>query len=291
MIVLCCRICKQGEELVKRLLVMGLLALCSGACNSMSKINTFSAEPSVADWNQPITLSWNVSGATRLRFAAFTSPAHGGATLGELANASLPEGTMQYTIRPNTISPLYFTLEASNDQGWTQVETIAITVRCPYAFITSDHFDSGGNNTCPVDNPTHVAAVYQPLEHGLFLRAGDTNTIYLLTDSGTILAQTMDTWHDGEPSPVTETPPSNRFLPSRGFGKIWIHMRDFSAQSGIQSNNVGWAVAPEQDYSMQLQWINGAGRDGPVLVMSFPDARLIVIDSGHWEVVSGPETR
>jgi hypothetical protein len=75
---------------------------------------------------------------------------------------------------------------------------------------------------------------------------GTEKVIYvLLNDSG--LYAYADTWTAGQPDVDPGiTPPSGRYKPVRGFGKVW------GSDPYIRSR-LGWAMAPEQGYQAQLQ--------------------------------------
>src|SRR5579859_3834804 len=138
---------------------------------------SFSVSPTTADWNQTVTLTWNVTGAVSLKLSAFQSPQHGGDIPNEIPNAQLPAGSYQYHIPDHTLRDYSFQLVAINSVGRAEFgPTIKIQVRCPYTFFSKKP-PFGTSFTCPSSAPTSVLAVYQPFEHGSMIWDSENNTI------------------------------------------------------------------------------------------------------------------
>ena len=103
---------------------------------------------------------------------------------------------------------------------------------------------------CPVEYPPFntemvVQTAYQPFENGAMLWISRTTwtqekLIYVFFNDGTF-QQFDDTWRDGEPVNSGLTPPSGRFEPVRGFGKVWRE-----GTGARVRERLGWAVEPER---------------------------------------------
>jgi len=103
-----------------------------------------------------------------------------------------------------------------------------------------------------------VPGAAQPFEHGLMIWRGDTKRIFVLIgspDTGELAVSTQgyntdvtwaDTWAQGQDPGGGAAPVAGRFLPKRGFGKLW-HEQDFR-------NALGYATtADEQGFAMTIQ--------------------------------------
>src|SRR5207237_8489911 len=63
--------------------------------------------------------------------------------------------------------------------------------------------------------------------------------IYVFFDDGTF-QQFDDTWAEGQPVSHGQTPPSGKYEPVRGFGKVW-----YEGTGARVRERLGWATAPE----------------------------------------------
>lgn len=113
-------------------------------------IYTFVINPRIVDPNQPTTLSWNVTGATKLYLVVSDSGLRQ-----EIPNAQLPIGSYQYTLLASTT----FVLVAEDAQGQTvKSQPITVTV-CPCTNTTPDYL------------PTSTPALYpQTWKFGMLVR-------------------------------------------------------------------------------------------------------------------------
>jgi hypothetical protein len=104
---------------------------------------------------------------------------------------------------------------------------------------------------CPRELESGITSTaYQQFEGGYMFWRGDTRTIFVFIgntkDQYGVWREYVDTWTEGEPTPQpTRTPPAGRFMPVRGFGKIWA--ADESLQIAL-----GWAV--EEERSIGAVW-------------------------------------
>lgn len=107
---------------------------------------------------------------------------------------------------------------------------------------------------------------------------GDTHTVYVFVDGGTGTTgnwyQFADTWVDGEPTPVTETPPTGLYVPVRGFGKIWLE------NPGLKQA-LGWATDTETSVTSAWEAFKG----GSVIWTADQKIRVLYDNAGHtWEM-------
>jgi len=94
---------------------------------------------------------------------------------------------------------------------------------------------------------------------------GRNGTIYVIVDDearGQTTWQVFeDTWQEGDPADSgDETPPSGRYEPQRGFGKLWYANKDVS-------NALGWAK--------EQQETGGSG-----VIQRFANGRMLNSDLG-----------
>jgi len=100
---------------------------------------------------------------------------------------------------------------------------------------------------CPLTlEPAIVQDAEQAFERGRMLWRGDTRTIYVVYEGGTldgIFYAFADTWEEGDPVySCAGEPPAGRIKPWRGFGKVWCEL------GGPGSAAIGWALTPEEQH-------------------------------------------
>lgn len=98
-----------------------------------------------------------------------------------------------------------------------------------------------------VDESAHeTAAALEALEGGLMMWRQDVGEVYVLFPGGDWYAIT-DTWTPDQPeSDPAIVPPTGRFQPTRGFGKVW-------RENPWLRERLGWAVEPERGVTAQAQ--------------------------------------
>ncbi len=129
---------------------------------------------------------------------------------------------------------------------------------------------------CPLDTGRTVFMAHQPFQRGRMIWRSDTRTVYVLHQDGTWQAFS-DTWQEGQPErDPTLVPPAGLYQPIRGFGRIWRE------ELGGPDAAIGWATAPEQGRSGQVQrWTRG-------LLIGFGLAdRVVLLSDGRWQAI-GP---
>jgi hypothetical protein len=104
----------------------------------------------------------------------------------------------------------------------------------------------------PFDKEQTVQTAFEPFEHGSMLWISRTTytqerIIYVFFDDGTF-QQFDDTWAEGQPVNHGLVPPSGRYEPVRGFGKVW-----YEGTGARVRERLGWATAPEKGGSGAYQ--------------------------------------
>ena len=110
---------------------------------------------------------------------------------------------------------------------------------------------------------------------------GDTKEIYVLYDDGNY-ATCEDTWTEGEPIGIDETPPQGLLSPDRGFGKLWWN------QPAVRAS-LGWATAGEVSYTAVIETVILSLARYPTTdtILTLPDNRAVQL-SGRvltWSVL------
>ncbi len=154
--------------------------------------------------------------------------------------------TAQLTLDPNPAP--------SNTPPPTPTPSPTATAACPYSNTLTDG--------CPTTQK-NVLAAFQAFENGYMLWRDDTDVIYVLYNQDGEFEWYTDTWTDGEPVNIGETPPPGRTAPTRGFAKLWVN------EPGMRES-LGWALSTETGYT--ALWETYAGGDTYVRL---PDGRAL----------------
>jgi hypothetical protein len=237
-------------------------------------ILNFSVEPLEVDPGNTVTLRWSVTNANSIDIyqrVPDTLPSYN--TLNLSATGQLTQ-----TIRAEERLWQSFELSASNAAG-VITQTITIAIRCPYTYFFSPlPAEDQADWSCPDGEPIASTAAEQAFENGRMLWLQHDNLIYVFFDDGTY--QTFDdTWVAGQPDSVPGlTPPAGRYMPVRGFGKVW------SGDADIRSR-LGWALAEERGFQTQLQggWLRCCSRLNAVnrpIYLRNVEGRIIRLWSG-----------
>jgi hypothetical protein len=246
--------------------------------------HSFTVTPPIANFNQTVTVTWNVTGATTLRLSAYADPQHGGDMPFDMPNAQLPIGSYQYTI-PYTVphgilATFTFYLVAGRSDGRIVYSPpFNVTVPCPYTFLAQHPPIAGTETTCFFDAPKTISGLTQSFEHGRMIGYTENgHNMILVMLNGYSRQEMSTTWGDASllesqtgPSQSTQHPPAGLFMPGDVFGKRW----DESAQ------DLGWALQPPQAYSLTIQ-SGGDGYESYTWWISLPDGNFIRTDKQHW---------
>jgi hypothetical protein len=224
-------------------------------------INHFRADPMLADRAATITLSWDVTNASRVSIQVVRPNGQFGQWFTDLPLV----GTLSYRLPEENTERAQFLLSVEDAQGrQLAVQTLDVAVRCPF---------ENGYNGCPATQAT-IQAAYQTFEHGLMVWRGDLRQIYVLYEGGAY--QTFnDTWTESDPVDTGETPRPGLILPARGFGKVWAQ------QTGVRER-IGWATSNEASYNTRIETYF-IPRDTVATYLNLPDGRLLVLER-EWEI-------
>lgn len=190
-------------------------------------INSFTANPASARRSENVQLSWDVANAARVNitggFESANNPPRGSVTV------TLPNAPYDYQS---------YWLDAVDSNNVTIRRELKVPIICT--------FTSQFTGVCPYTQES-VGLAFQPFERGQMLWRGDTRTIYVLYGDSTY-ENFADTWTDGEPINITDTPPAPLIAPARGFGKLW------ATEPRIRQA-LGWATAIETSYSSTVETV------------------------------------
>jgi hypothetical protein len=187
-----------------------------------------------------------------------------------VAPTRIPSPTLDYTNTP-TLTPS-FTPAPTLTPSFTPTDTPAPgsgsqqTDCQPPAGVFASLYNSdpalADALRCPLSQQAGVPAeawvissASQSFENGLMIWASqlawqEREYIYVLFNDGTY-RRYEDVWQDGvDPESGGEQPPSGRYEPVRGFGKIWRENPDVRAA-------LGWALQTEQGTEGRIQLFEG----------------------------------
>jgi hypothetical protein len=167
---------------------------------------------------------------------------------------------MALSLPDEYVTAITYYLGASDANGVILGTYVTVGIICPY-----DEHIAG---ECPLTQD-YVPAAYEPFEGGHTVWRGDTREIYVLYDDGSYETY-QDTWNEGEPINIEETPPQGLLPPVRGFGKLW------TSQPSVR-DRLGWATAEEIGYTMLIETVR-VGRHGLTgIYFRLPDNRVVYL--------------
>ncbi len=233
------------------------------------KLLSFTASPDTIDRGGTVTLAWDVPGASRVGISRY------GAIVGDLGQGVsdlAPSGSMALPVPDEHTTSVAFFLSAHDANGVSiYSQPVTVNIRCRY--------DEHIARLCPLTHQ-YVQAAFQAFENGFLVWRGDTREIYAIYNQGG-REIFPDTWNEGDPVNISETPPAGRFAPARGFGKLW------STQPGVREK-LGWGTAQEVGYTMLVETvIENTSRYSPVSTFfKLPDERIVRFYGGNsWELL------
>jgi hypothetical protein len=228
---------------------------------------SFSASPSLIDRGGSTTLNWNVTNAVSVTVWRLDTAGR----LVESHTAQSGSGSWTLQLPSESLNSVEFRLYATGTNGATTEGSVAVQVRCPNTYFFNPPWTS-----CPQAPAAQVQAAFQQFENGFMVWRGDTNTIYVFVYGGHF-ASFVDTWKEGETYTLRDTPPTGRYAPTRGFGKVWFEAR----QSG--NNLLGWATVPERAYTAYIQQ---SSESHSRIFISLPDRQVMVVVESSWNSYS-----
>jgi hypothetical protein len=218
-------------------------------------IISFSIEPREVNPGETVTLRWSVTNADSIDIYQYTPD-----TLPAYDTLGLPvSGALTQTILER--ERLWHVYELAAPHGSRVVtQTVSVAIRCPYTYFFNPlPVEDRAEWSCPESAPSASTAAEQVFENGRMIWLQHDDRIYVFFNDGKY--QTFeDTWVAGQAETVPGlTPPSGRYAPVRGFGKVWSGAEDVRSR-------LGWALAAEQGFEAQLQggWIHCCSRLGTV---------------------------
>ena len=233
------------------------------------KIASFTASPDPVERGGTVTLSWDVRNPSHVSITRL-SPA--GIFLLENVEAAniAASGSMALSLPDEYVTAVTYYLGASDANGVILGTYATVGIICPYdEYIASE---------CPLTQD-YVPAAYEPFDNGHMVWRGDTREIYVLYDDGSYETY-QDTWNEGEPISIEETPPQGLLPPVRGFGKLWTD------QPAVR-DRLGWATTEEIGYTMLIETVR-VGRHGLTgIYFRLPDNRVVYLYEfpATWEML------
>jgi hypothetical protein len=236
-------------------------------------IASFTASPDPIERGGTVTLTWDVRNPSHVSITRLTPD---GILLPENVEAPniAASGSMALSVPEKYVTAVTYYLGASDANGVILGTYATVGIICPYdEYIASE---------CPLTHD-YVPAAYEPFEGGYMVWRGDTREIYVLYDDGrykTYYEIYQDTWNEGEPINIEETPPPGLLAPVRGFGKLW------ASQPGVR-DILGWATTEEIGYTMLIETVR-VGRHGLTeIYFELPDHRVVLLHGypTNWEIL------
>jgi hypothetical protein len=170
------------------------------------------------------------------------------------------EGSIALQVPEEYVESVKYYLGAYDINGALYQAYVTVAIICRY----DEHLAP----RCPLTQD-RVSAAYESFERGHLVWRSDTREIYVLYDDGRYEI-CEDTWQEGDPADIADTPPSGLYAPARGFGKLY-------ADRPCLQERLGWATAPEAGYTMVVETTpGGSGRyPGTSIYLTLPDNRVI----------------
>ncbi len=278
----------------KRLSILFILSLLVGACSTRPNEATSAIEPSahlISPTAQPspaiagklsiisftvlpnpvergsdLRIAWQTDGAARVALWQMTYDPKLGRWFRQgdpLSTGSAP-GEYRLTVPPDADRTLRFEIQATDAVGNSETATSdEIRLVCHPIF-----FDLPWTAWCP-NPPQTTQAAFQAFEGGYMIWRADTGQVYtLLQPAGRDLPPS---WFASVPTSaaVEVDAPTGRCAPGDHFQDAWAGLTDYW-------RSLGWAVAPEQTYTLTLQFSlspYGYGSNDD-LYLSWPDGRI-----------------
>jgi hypothetical protein len=215
-------------------------------------------EPTNPERGGTITVTWEVIGvesvSIRLEGAEYRSPEYFGLELP-------PSGTETFTLPIHDYFAEGGTLHLSSNQGGAEA-SVGIRIQCPFTVMSAEQ-------RCPMAEK-QVEATYQPFEHGMIVWLNDE--IYpgfIMHDEGYILLPGL------EGSAPNEAPPAGLFAAEGALAELWNRHGE-NPNGPLIRDSIGWATAPSQSYTAQVQ-VGPFLRDVVKVYVRLPDERIVEI--------------
>ncbi len=233
-------------------------------------VNIFTATPNTVAPGQPVTLTWDVSGARGVRIEAAVPQMTAGQTV---VDAQASSGSAVVNVPAYAAYSVTYTLRTLDGSA---VATAIVQVSCPYTFFF------GPGDGCPTSRAGQVGASYQAFEGGHMIWRSDTNEIYVHFSDGTASIFLEQDYANLPDAVIESAPPLNRQAPDSGFGKVWANA------PGVR-DKLGWALDDEQGYMATAQRVAPTRVPRPqyAFYITLPGGEVIGSGYGAWRIVAG----
>jgi hypothetical protein len=208
-------------------------------------ILNFTASSGEADPGEKVLLTWASENGVRAMIDVSKD------TLGHLTYDQLPpSGWLAATI-PNRVAPVIISLTVFGKADERATMDLAVGIHCTYTYFFTQTVPPEFH--CPDNAPIPIRLVEQRFQRGRMIRSlYATGAITILFDNDSQLAE-LSSWQIGEPEDDPSlVPPSGLYQPVRDFGELWRDIRD-PWQGQLIREELGWALAPEQEYDTVRQ--------------------------------------
>jgi hypothetical protein len=236
------------------------------------EIVSFTARPDPIERGGTVTLTWDVHNPSHVSITRLTPE---GIFLAENVEARdiASSGSMALSVPEEYVTAVTYYLGASDANGVILGAYATVGIVCPY----DEHMAS----ECPLTH-SYVPAAYEPFQGGYMVWRGDTRQIYVLYGKGRDRDYEVyqDTWNEGQPIEIEETPPQGLLAPVRGFGKLW------ASEPGVR-DRLGWATTEETGFTTLIETVR-VGRHGLTSIyLRLPDNRVVLLYGypANWEIL------
>ncbi|MBO9308593.1 MAG: hypothetical protein J7551_02285 [Chloroflexi bacterium] len=184
-----------------------------------------------------------------------------------------------------TLTPSFTVTYTDTPDPLSAVSTCAIAPQGGFATLYNRDPELRQALGCALSLATPVNGAVQDFENGRMvwisaLADVPSGTIYAIFNTGQY-ARYVDTWLEGvdpvQPS-LSESAPSGRIAPIRGFGKVW-------ALNAAARNGLGWALAPESSTGAQVQRFE---RGELVFVAALNQTYVFLAQGSRWRLENAP---
>jgi hypothetical protein len=243
------------------------------------QIDSFTANPTVADPGGTVTLAWQTTGAYSVDIRLMA--ANGSSAL--VATSLEPTGTLDVAVGEHERNHVRYILTA-NYGGDPVTREVLVELTCPLAWFFGD---PPPPDLCPLFAAEAGPGVAQSFEHGLMILNTATGFIHVLYDTTGEYARMYDTWTADMPGVSPDhTPPDGLYPPERGFGIIWDE--NAPGTGGTVGGQLGWATAPAVEFptAFQCAAVDEPNTSNPCFVQG-PEGTIYLEYYGEWRVWEG----
>lgn len=247
-----------------------------GVLTPAGNIVTFSVSPTVVNPSAAVTIAWEVRGTGGVTVEEMVP---GTAMAQTVVTAQSPRGSATVYLPDNALYSVTYRLYTADR---TESIEAQVAVHCPYTFFF------GQADGCPASESFQAQATYQEFEGGTMIWRPDTGEIYIFYDDGPnggvsayFLVSSFATPPDAGTAEPEEAPPLERYRPSGGIGQIWANA------PGV-ADRLGWALAPEQAYTVTFQQVATTREPAPLYLfyLTLPNGRVVGNGAGGWGYIN-----